>query len=431
MLGGDFALLHAHVQPAPAGPSEDALRRQHSALKKRLEALSVGADGKYTPPKAVTEPAGRAGKASREQSIDDLFMEAVMNESATKLQRTARGHAARQQVRRQAAAAIGLQAAVRGHMARVQLHERAILRMVQSAVDQHATALGQSKGDARADDGPALRGDDATGPADSAGAASGLAATDETLEVLCEAWLPEGVRLVVFDFDHTLVRINTVREGVTPEAVASRWRSDAYDVALLRTFVTVARRRGVALGVASFGRSEVILAYMDAMLSGTGAAGAFTAANVATPAALGLPEGTTVRRHGKPKLLSILRVRAAAAAPQQPGAAARDPRRPRDRVRKTDVLFFDDRRLNIENCTSRGYTRAVHTPSGFTRRAIMAAGARRVCPQSRSHRIASRLLAALRVPVAGATDRAHARQRRRKLPAEPPSIESHAAGRFV
>ena len=210
---------------------------------------------------------------------------------------------------------------------------------------------------------------------------------DASLAALCEAWLPEGVRMVVWDFDHTILSINTVRTGVVPDDVKARWQADVCDLALFRTFVHVARRRGVLVGVASFGRSDVILAYMTRIFESTADENAFHAANVATPEALGLVEGRTVRA-GKPRLLKVLRNRAQMGIKDAPA------------ISRAQVLFFDDKLANVQTCRAYGFSRCHHVPDGFSRQALPEACAQAAVVVSTATSKLHRMVAALRVPVA-------------------------------
>ena len=69
-------------------------------------------------------------------------------------------------------------------------------------------------------------------------------------------WLG-GNKLVVWDFDLTLLKIHSFAEGAEPSDVAAaRWKRDVADSDLLQTFVERSRELGVALSIASFGRTS-------------------------------------------------------------------------------------------------------------------------------------------------------------------------------
>lgn len=224
---------------------------------------------------------------------------------------------------------------------------------------------------------------------------------DPELRALCNAWLPPEVRLVAWDFDNTLLNIHAYNKKITPADVPGRWKRDVCDLELVRVFMRTARERGVALGIASFGKQEVILAYMDEILKGTPDEGAFTAANVGTPASLGLREGRTVRPNGKPRLLKLLREYAATTTGKE-------------KVEISQTVFFDDQRANIESCRLNGITRAVHTPDGFTRSSKALTDPRaqqRIAKPPPSFTMLAKLTAGLRMPAAVFADVKAARRR--------------------
>ena len=179
------------------------------------------------------------------------------------------------------------------------------------------------------------------------------------------AWLG-GTRLVVWDFDMTLLKIHAYGEGVEPDEVATRWREDVADAELLRAFVSKARASGVGVGIASFGRAEVIEAYLEHILPG-----AFRRQDIVTSGSLGLPDITDGMPvpNGKPLMLELLCERVSPAIED-----------------RAAVLFFDDDPENIRDCVRAGFTRSTHTPEAFTRSALAAvtAGAKRGLKRSSS-----------------------------------------------
>ena len=81
------------------------------------------------------------------------------------------------------------------------------------------------------------------------------------------AWLG-GARLVVWDFDMTILKIHAFSDEIEPHEVAGRWREDVADAKLLRAFVNRARESGVGVGIASYGRADVIGAYLQHIVPG-------------------------------------------------------------------------------------------------------------------------------------------------------------------
>jgi len=107
-------------------------------------------------------------------------------------------------------------------------------------------------------------------------------------------------------------------------------------------------------GIASFGRAEVILAYLQHIFAGTDAASAFTPENIATPASLGIPgvtDGVSLP-NGKPLLLELLCKRANPV------------------IKRSSVLFFDDDANNIDECLGAGFKHSYHCAAGFQRTAV-------------------------------------------------------------
>ena len=162
--------------------------------------------------------------------------------------------------------------------------------------------------------------------------------------------------LVVWDFDKTVLRIHAFGRRIEPEQVAARWERDIADKDLFIQFVTTARSRGIHVGIASFGRAEVVQAYMHEIFREHGGP-VFSPDLIVTPTALGARDGTSVF-DGKPRMLQLLSSRCSPPVTDQ-----------------AKVLFFDDDGDNIADCVRAGY-RAVHTPAAFTRAALKELAAR-------------------------------------------------------
>ena len=176
---------------------------------------------------------------------------------------------------------------------------------------------------------------------------------DTSLRLWARVWLG-GARLVVWDFDNTILR-----GFARPDhEVAARWREDVADANLFRAFVLQAHEMGVGVGIASFQQAEVIGEYLDHLVPG-----AFRPQDIVTSGslvdekrqALGLPgitDGMWVP-NGKVLMLDLLCSRASPAVTD-----------------RSAVLFFDDDRENIRDCLRAGFTRSTQTPGAFTRRAL-------------------------------------------------------------
>ena len=121
---------------------------------------------------------------------------------------------------------------------------------------------------------------------------------------LVDVWLSAArPRLVVWDFDRTVLRTHAFGEKVKVGQVARRWRDDVCDLQLFTAFVAEARRRGIGVGIASYGRQPVIAEYMRHMLAPS--TSTFTPSNIVTPSAFGYDDGTALPE-GKPQMLSLL-----------------------------------------------------------------------------------------------------------------------------
>ena len=180
---------------------------------------------------------------------------------------------------------------------------------------------------------------------------------DTSMRLWARAWLG-GARLVVWDFDMTILQIHALSDGIEPHEVAARWREDVADANLFRAFVLQAHEMGVGVGIASFQEAEVIGEYLDHIVPG-----AFRPQDIVTSGslvdeksqALGLPgniDGMWVP-NGKVRMLDLLCSRASPAVTD-----------------RSAVLFFDDDWENIRDCLRAGFARSTHTPGAFTRRAL-------------------------------------------------------------
>lgn len=121
------------------------------------------------------------------------------------------------------------------------------------------------------------------------------------------------VRLLVFDFDLTILSIHSWGERIRPEDVASRSLDrDVADLAFFRRFVARALDTGVKVAIASFGVYEVIQAYMDLAVG----PGVFTRENISTPSQHGTRDGHVVPGGKVPQL--EVRARVSVRAEWQP-----------------------------------------------------------------------------------------------------------------
>ena len=171
-----------------------------------------------------------------------------------------------------------------------------------------------------------------------------------------------NVRLVVFDFDLTILRIHSWGERVRPEDVEHRdLDRDVADLAFFRAFVLALRDAGVQVAIASFGQYEVIQRYMDRAF-GDGQT-VFGRGNVSTPSAVGFRDGSSVPGGKVPQLCAL--VEDALFDGQE--KASLDAGVWQAAVQ--DVAFFDDDEQNVRGAERAGFRRAtlVDRDVGFTR----------------------------------------------------------------
>jgi hypothetical protein len=85
------------------------------------------------------------------------------------------------------------------------------------------------------------------------------------LEASVAAIAASGIKLVVWDFDLTLLTLHSFGERIQPWAVAARClEDDFWDLRFFCELVPALTAAGLRVAVASFGRYDVIQAYMDA-----------------------------------------------------------------------------------------------------------------------------------------------------------------------
>ena len=171
-----------------------------------------------------------------------------------------------------------------------------------------------------------------------------------------------------------MLRIHAYGLQVAPEEVAARsLEADCADLPFFREFVAAVRARGDGVAVASFGRFEVIHAYMERICPGL-----FARSNISTPSCVGVADGCAVPGGKTPQLDRLLSTLLAA---EGSDASALEEHRAR-------VLFLDDSERNVlvrcgavrllpSFCTdarrgqlarAAGYARSyVVPPGGFTR----------------------------------------------------------------
>ncbi|ACO68405.1 hypothetical protein MICPUN_55064 [Micromonas commoda] len=150
-------------------------------------------------------------------------------------------------------------------------------------------------------------------------------------------------KLIVWDFDLTVLSIHSWAAGIRQKDVADRTLyDDVADLAFFRHFVQRALEQGFAVAIASFGQYEVIQAYMDRIVG----RGVFNRENIATPSKFGSKDGRALRG-GKVPMLKSLACKMLRASPQELS------------LRKSDIIFFDDSWDNVCGAIENGFIHSV------------------------------------------------------------------------
>lgn len=117
--------------------------------------------------------------------------------------------------------------------------------------------------------------------------------------------LRERVKIIVVDFDQTVLKIHSFHERIAAKDVPRRnWRKDFVDADLFVKLVGDAKEAGIPVVVASFGVYETIQAYMNQLFP-EGTPLAFTRETISTPSTVGSMDGWSVES-GKNKQITKL-----------------------------------------------------------------------------------------------------------------------------
>jgi hypothetical protein len=134
-----------------------------------------------------------------------------------------------------------------------------------------------------------------------------------------DAVVAGGIKAVVFDFDLCVLSIHSYGERLEPHQVLARapLTDDFVDLEFFRALVRALDARGVRVAIASFGRYDVIQAFLDrafpaardswfgTVRAGAGAANLFTRDTISTPTCVGGKDGTEVDGGKNPQLLKL------------------------------------------------------------------------------------------------------------------------------
>lgn len=97
---------------------------------------------------------------------------------------------------------------------------------------------------------------------------------------------PPGIRAVVWDFDRTILKVHSFALRLTAADVATRdMAADFTDLPFFQALVSALQEAGVLCLIASFGKYEVIQAYMDRILPEH----TMTRDTICTPSQLNMP----------------------------------------------------------------------------------------------------------------------------------------------
>ena len=119
-----------------------------------------------------------------------------------------------------------------------------------------------------------------------------------------------GVKLVVWDFDLTVLNIHSFGLRITEAAVAGRdLDADFVDKVYFVTLVRLLVGAGVHVAIASFGKYEIIQGFLDRAfgvgVGGVGGGRIFSRDNILTPSSVGGTDGFSLRL-GKNAMLQQL-----------------------------------------------------------------------------------------------------------------------------
>jgi len=152
-----------------------------------------------------------------------------------------------------------------------------------------------------------------------------------------------GVKLVVLDFDQTVLRIHSFSEGISEEEVALRdLEADFANLEFFQALVIAAKQRNITIAVASFGVFEVIRAY----LSRACGPDVWNRENICTPGAVGSRDGCALI-DGKNTQIETLRTTFGVQHPKE-------------------VVFVDDDASNVKRARAAGYEYSFHAPNALT-----------------------------------------------------------------
>jgi hypothetical protein len=160
-----------------------------------------------------------------------------------------------------------------------------------------------------------------------------------------------NIKLIVFDFDFTILKIHSFAQRITAEQVATRdLESDFKDLSFFQSLVSEARTHSIEIAVASFGRFPVIKAYMQRAFPCQEAE-----VDILTPGCFENCRDGQSMENGKNQMLEKYSERKYLVNSKE---------------YQHQVLFFDDDESNISLARQSGWLYSFHTPTGMTKSAF-------------------------------------------------------------
>ncbi len=184
----------------------------------------------------------------------------------------------------------------------------------------------------------------------------------------------DAIRLVVWDFDMTILRIHSFAKRISALDIPRRdYERDCADANFFRAFLREMKQKSIEVAIASFGKRDVIETYIkhlvDAEKGDDVADYAFvdTQKSIVTPNDVGGTDGCSMK--DKSRMLDMLTKRYVLSMSEddilKEGHGVNVDVL-LEKARKK-VVFFDDDEDNINAAKKLGYTYAVHTPNAFER----------------------------------------------------------------
>jgi len=184
----------------------------------------------------------------------------------------------------------------------------------------------------------------------------------------------DAIRLVVWDFDMTILRIHSFAKRISALDIPRRdYERDCADANFFRAFLREMKQKSIEVAIASFGKRDVIETYIKHLVNaekGDDVADyAFvdTQKSIVTPNDVGGTDGCSMK--DKSRMLDMLTKRYVLSMSEddilKEGHGVNVDVL-LEKARKK-VVFFDDDEDNINAAKKLGYTYAVHTPNAFER----------------------------------------------------------------